>query len=63
MSHHKQAIQMRRRGWSYNIIADKIGVSKSTLSAWLRTIPYIPNKTVTKRMRLGLAKWHITCYR
>lgn len=47
---------MRQRGWSYNVIAEKIKVSKSTLSAWLRHIPYTPNKTVTKSIRLGPAK-------
>lgn len=53
---HQQAISMRKRGWSYNIIAEKTRVSKGTLSAWLRTIPYTPNKTVVRRIRLGPAK-------
>ena len=50
-----RAINLRRRGWSYNIIAQRLGVGKSTLSDWLRTIPYEPNQTVIRRIRLGPA--------
>lgn len=55
-SHHQQAVIMRRQGWSYNIIASKLQISKSTLSSWLSTIPFIPNSTVRKRIRNGPAK-------
>ena len=51
-----RAIDLRRRGWSYNIIARRLGVGKSTLSHWLREIPYQPNKTVIERIRLGPAR-------
>lgn len=51
-----RALDLRRRGWSYNIIAKRLDVSKSTLSHWLRTVPYEPNKTVIKRIRLGPAR-------
>jgi len=50
------AIKLRRAGWSYNVIVKKLGVSKSSLSIWLRDIPYSPNKTVQKRVRDGLMK-------
>jgi transcriptional regulator with XRE-family HTH domain len=47
---------LRKRGWSYNIIASRLGVAKSTLSHWLREIPYHPNRQVRKRIREGPAK-------
>ncbi len=52
----KRAIRLRKNGWSYNIIRDRLGVSKSTLSLWLRDIPYVPNEAVRKRIRNGPAK-------
>lgn len=51
-----RAVELRRRGWSYNVIAKRLGVGKSTLSHWLREIPYEPNKTVIERIRLGPAR-------
>ena len=51
-----RAIKLRRRGWSYNIIAERLGVGKGALSAWLRTLPYTPNQAVIKRIRAGPAK-------
>ncbi|MBI3463605.1 MAG: helix-turn-helix domain-containing protein, partial [Planctomycetes bacterium] len=51
-----RAVDLRRRGWSYNIIAARLGVSKSTLSHWLREVPYEPNKTMIERIRLGPAR-------
>ena len=51
-----RAIDLRRRGWSYNIIAGRLGVAKSTLSHWLREVPYEPNTTVIERIRLGPAR-------
>ena len=32
------AIKLRKQGYSYNQINDKLGISKSTLSYWLRDI-------------------------
>jgi len=51
-----RAVDLRQRGWSYNIIAKRLGVGKSTLSDWLRAIPYEPNQAVIRRIRLGPAK-------
>ena len=48
-----RAESLRQRGWSYNIIAARLGVSKSTLSQWLRTVPDEPNETVIRRIRRG----------
>lgn len=52
----KRAVGLRRRGWSYNVISARLGVGKSTLSQWLREIPYQPNKQVIARIRLGPAR-------
>ena len=47
---------MRKKGYSYSFIKEEIDVSKSTLSYWLRDIPYTPNRKVIKRVGLALAK-------
>lgn len=52
----ERAAELRRRGWSYNIIAQQLGVSKSTLSHWLRHVPYQPNQAVIARIRAGPAR-------
>ncbi len=49
-----QAIYFRRKGFSYRLISSKIGVSKSTLSDWLKEIPYKPNKETLQK--IGSAK-------
>jgi predicted transcriptional regulator len=36
---HAEAIELRKQGMSYTQIKNKIGVSKSTLSNWLRSFP------------------------
>lgn len=51
-----QAIKFRESGWSYNVIAQRLHVSKSTLSHWLREIPYSPNATIIKRVKEGPLK-------
>ena len=52
----QRAIALRRNGWSYNVISQKLGMGKSTLSDWLREIPYEPNAAVQKRIGRGPAK-------
>lgn len=52
----QSAIVLRQAGWSYNVIADRVGVAKSTLSHWLREIPYSPNQATIQRIRNGPAK-------
>jgi len=49
-----EAVNYRKRGYSYNMISREMGLAKSTLSDWLREIPYKPNKEVIKR--IGLAR-------
>lgn len=39
-----EAIALRKMGYSYPYISNKIGISKSTLSDWLTDVPYIPNQ-------------------
>ena len=53
-------MDLRKRGWSYNIIRDRLGVAKSTLSNWLREIPYRPNRTILHRIRTCTARAAIT---
>src|SRR3989338_110309 len=50
----EEAISYRIKGYSYNMITQKIGVNKSTLSNWLNEIPFSPNNELIKR--IGLAK-------
>ena len=51
LSIKEKAISYRKRGYSYGMISEKIGLSKSTLSDWLKEIPYKPNKLVKKRIK------------
>lgn len=46
----QNATVLRKSGHSYNYIAEKVGVSKSTLSYWLADIPYTPNAETIKRI-------------
>jgi len=52
----EKAINYRKRGYSYNMISEKLGLAKSTLSNWLWEIPYMPNKVVKKRIKLNYLK-------
>ncbi len=56
LSFKEKAINYRKRGYSYSMISERLGLSKSTLSNWLKEIPYAPNKEVEKRIGLGRAK-------
>lgn len=60
----EQAIILRKAGYSYGMIKDKLGVSKSTLSSWLREIHFTPNSEVVEkigeaRLRSGLHNHNI----
>lgn len=54
LSLKEKAIYYRKKGFSYNMISQKIAVNKSTLSNWLNKIPFAPNNEVIKR--IGLQK-------
>jgi len=56
-----KAIKLRNAGYSYSIIRDKTGVSKSTLSNWLTFIPFQPNQEVLEKV--GKAKLKSALYK
>ncbi len=39
----QKAIRLRKEGYSYNYIVKHVPATKSTLSEWLRDIPFVPN--------------------
>lgn len=39
-----KAIELRKKGYSYNYIKTKVAVSKGTLSQWLSLVSYVPNE-------------------
>lgn len=39
----EEAMKLRKEGNSYNFISSKISVAKSTLSVWLKGVPFMPN--------------------
>ncbi len=39
-----EALKMRRKGLPYSVIKEKLSVSKSTLSVWLRDMPLSPER-------------------
>ncbi len=51
-----QASKLRDAGYSYNMIFNRLGISKSTLSNWFRDRPFKPNKEVLKRIQYGPIK-------
>jgi hypothetical protein len=56
LSFKEKAINYRKRGYSYGMILERLELSKSTLSDWLKEIPYKPNKEVIKRVGLARMK-------
>ena len=54
LSLKEKAIHYREKGYSYNMICEKLNLGKSTVANWTSGISYIPNKEVIKRV--GLAK-------
>ncbi len=55
------AIKLRKEGYSYTMIGQKIGVAKSTLSNWLHFIPFQPNQEVIEK--IGKAKLKSALYK
>lgn len=49
------ALNLRKKGYPYSYIADRTGLSKSTLSDWLSTVPYVPNKETVERVGKAIA--------
>ena len=48
---YQQAIEMRKSGYSYTYIKNKIFVSRGTLSNWLSGVPYVPNQKTINKIR------------
>ena len=55
----QRARELRTQGWSYNDILQEVGVSKSTLSLWLRDIPLTDEQTdaLSGKFRAGREKF------
>lgn len=51
-----RAEELRRQGYSYKLIEEKLGISRSTMSYWFKDQPFIPNGEVLARMKNGPAK-------
>jgi len=49
----EKAFTLRKKGYSYGMITDHTGISKSTLSCWFKETPFIPNKQVLDRIKKG----------
>lgn len=43
-----KALQLRRNGYSYRYISEKLKISKSTLNGWFQGVPYSPNEYTVK---------------
>lgn len=51
LSLKEKAINYRNRGYSYGMISEKLGLTKSTLSDWLKEVPYKPSREALKRIK------------
>lgn len=51
--HRTEAEKLRESGFSYNMISEKLGIAKSTLSEWFKNKPFKPNKEVLERIQYG----------
>lgn len=49
----KKAVKLREKGYSYNMISEKLKISKSTLSCWFKESPFTPNEQVIERIKNG----------
>lgn len=57
----EKALKLRKAGYSYNMIGEKIGIAKSTLSNWLINTPFVPNAELLER--IGKAKLKSALYK
>jgi len=55
-SYIEQAIILREQGYSLAMIQEKVPVAKSTLSRWLKHIPFTANAEVEKRIGYALSR-------
>lgn len=52
----KEATELRDKGYSYNMIKDRLGVSISTQSGWFSERPFSPNLELISRIKNGPMK-------
>ncbi len=50
-----EAEKLREQGYSYALINQKLGISKSTMSYWFKDKPFVANKEVLSRIKNGQA--------
>lgn len=56
IAERQKAVNLRKEGFSYNDISQKLYVSKGSLSRWLRDMPFVPSDNVVDRRRLSRIK-------
>jgi len=49
----EKAIELRKKGLTYNEIKQHLSVSRGSLSLWLRNIPFVLSKEICDRQRLA----------
>jgi transcriptional regulator with XRE-family HTH domain len=49
----QKAEELRKQGYSYALINERLGVSRSTMSYWFKDKPYTPNQEVLDRIKHG----------
>jgi hypothetical protein len=49
----EKAFKLRKNGYSYSMISEKLGISKGTLSCWLKEMLFVPNNQVIERIKKG----------
>ncbi|MES2088305.1 MAG: helix-turn-helix domain-containing protein [Patescibacteria group bacterium] len=54
VSIRQRALELRKAGFSYSAISEKVKITKGTLSAWLGNVPYVPNKETL--LKIGKAR-------
>ena len=52
----QRALALRSQGWSYNQILAEVGVSKSTLSLWLREVPLTDEQIAALKCRFSAGR-------
>ena len=53
LDEREKAIKLRKRGLTYADIRQRLKVSKSSLSLWLRKVPYVPTEKTLQKRRIA----------
>ena len=51
-----EAEKLRQQGYSYNLIHERLGIAKGTMSYWFKDKPFTPNNEVLERIKNGPGK-------